>query len=116
MLHRIMSSVNRNSKGETFAVCMTIYDYKQAFSRQCHKLGIESFIRNGVRPSLIPLLINYFQGRNMRVNWKNKLSTVRDLPGSGARAASLGIGSISVKQIIMLIASPIPIDGNGLMT
>ena len=48
-------------------------DWKQAYSRQCHSLGVKSFIENGVRPSIIPLLISYFQDRVMRVNlaWKN---------------------------------------------
>ena len=65
-------------------------DWKSAYSRQCHKLGIESFLRNGVRPSLIPLLINYFQNRQMRVKFHNKTSKPRHQPGSGAQGATLG--------------------------
>ena len=53
-------------------------DWKEAFSRQCPKLGIESFIENGVRPSLIPLMINYFQGRKMQVKWHGHLSEQRE--------------------------------------
>ena len=67
LLHRITSTLDRNSKGDTFANCVTLHDYQQAFSRQCHKLGVESFIANGVRPSLIPVLINYFQRRRCRI-------------------------------------------------
>ena len=69
MLHKILTSLDRNSKGDIFAVVVGMFDWKQAFDRQCHKLGVESFIRNGVRPSLIPLLINYFQDRKMFVKW-----------------------------------------------
>ena len=32
-------------------------------------MGVESFIRNGIRPSLIPVIIKYFQGKRMRVKW-----------------------------------------------
>ena len=47
-------------------------------------------MKNGVRPSLIPLLISYFEDRQMRVKWHGKLSTPRKLPGGGAMGASLG--------------------------
>ena len=65
-------------------------DWKQAYSRQCHTLGVESFIRNGVRPAVIPLLISYFQDRQMRVKWHGELSQPRKLPGGGAMGANLG--------------------------
>ena len=61
---KILEALDKN---ESTAVLATLVDWKEAFSRQCPKLGIESFIENGVRPSLIPLMINYFQGRKMQV-------------------------------------------------
>ena len=90
LLHRVISSVDRNSKGEINAVLCMFVDWKQAYSRQCHTLGVESFIKNGVRPSLIPILISYFEDREMRVKWHGKLSQPRKLPGGGAMGASLG--------------------------
>ena len=90
MLHRVTTSLDNNSRGEVNAVlCMTV-DLKQAYSRQFHTLGIQSFLKNGVRPSLIPLLISYFEDRKMRVKWHNKLSETRAMPGSGAMGSSLG--------------------------
>ena len=68
---------------------MFVY-WKQVYSRQCHTLGIKSFIKNGVRPSLIPILVSYFEDREMRVKWHDKLSEPRKLPGGGAMGASLG--------------------------
>ena len=65
-------------------------DWKQSYSRQCHTLGVESFLKNGVRPSVIPLLISYFQDRQMRVKWHGELSQPRKLPGGGAMGANLG--------------------------
>ena len=70
---RILQAVDKNSKKEIFAVLATLVDWKQAFPRQCPTLGVKCFIENGVRPSLIPLLINYFQGRTMKVKWQGKL-------------------------------------------
>ena len=69
---------------------MTFYDYQKAFSRQCHRRGVLSFIRNGVRPSLIPVLVNYFQGRKCQIKWRGHLSRRRLLPGSGAQGSMLG--------------------------
>ena len=63
MIDEILRNLDRNSVYEKFAVFCTMVDWKQAFDRQCPRLGVESFIRNGVRKSLIPLLINYFQNR-----------------------------------------------------
>ena len=63
MIHRILTALDNNSGGETFAVIANLIDWNNAFPRQCPKLGIESFLQNGVRPSLIPVLINYFQDR-----------------------------------------------------
>ena len=78
-------------KKESRAVLATMVDWKQAFSRQCPKLGIESFIKNGVRPALIPTLISYFQGRKMKVKWHGQMSTTRELKGGGPQGSSFGI-------------------------
>ena len=58
---------------------------------QCPKLGIESFIRNGVRPALIPVLVNYFQDRQMSVKWHGCTSVPRHIKGGGPQGATLGI-------------------------
>ena len=48
MMHRIVSNIDRHSKGDINAVLATFIDWSKAYSRQCHKLGIQSFIANGV--------------------------------------------------------------------
>ena len=90
LLHRVLTSLDKNSKGEVNAMLCMFVDWKQAYSRQCHTLGVNSFINNGVRPSLIPILISYFEDRQMRVKWHGKLSEPRKLPGGGAMGANLG--------------------------
>ena len=91
MIHRILGALDNNSKGDTFAVLATLIDWNSAFPRQCPKLGIESFIQNGVRPALIPVLINYFQDREMSVNWHGVRSVSRRIHGGGPQGATLGI-------------------------
>ena len=69
LINRILEDTDNRSKNEVNAVLAVMVDWKEAFARQCPKLGIESFISCGVRGQLIPLLINYLQDRTMRVKW-----------------------------------------------
>ena len=91
LIDRILSVTDSSSKGECVAVLATLIDWKKAFPMQDHTLGVKSFIRNGVRASLIPILASFFEGRSMRVAWRGKLSSERPLPGSGPQGSSWGI-------------------------
>ena len=66
-------------------------DWAQAFDRQCHTLGVESFIKNGVRKSLIPLLVSFFQGRKMVVRFNGETSSVHPLKGGSPQGDLMGI-------------------------
>ena len=91
MLHRIYTAVDRNSQKEAIAVILNMVDWSQAFDRQSHMLEIESFIENGVRPSLIPVLISFFQNRQMTVKWNGKTSSAHTLNGGGPQGGLMGI-------------------------
>ena len=91
MIDRILQAVETGSKSESVAVLATLVDWKQAFPRQCPKLGINSFIQNGVRPSLIPIMISYFQDRCMKVKWHGKVSSSKELNGGGPQGSTFGI-------------------------
>ena len=91
MLHRILTAVDSNARKDVFAVVANMVDWNNAFPRQCPKLGVESFLKCGVRPSLIPLLINYFQDRQMSVKWHGCRSSPRVVRGGGPQGATLGI-------------------------
>ena len=92
MLNKILTVLDKiHSASESMAVILNLVDWRQAFDRQCPKLGIESFIENGVRKSLIPVLVNYFQDRVMQVKWHGIISTERPLPGGGPQGCSMGI-------------------------
>ena len=90
-IDRILAALDNNSKNQKCAVLATLVDWKQAFPRQCPRLGIESFLKNGVRPSLIPVLINFFQGRRMKVKWHGKMSSEKELKGGGPQGSTFGL-------------------------
>ena len=61
MIDRILSAVDKNTSKKTVAVVASLIDWSKAFLRQNPKLGVESFLKNGVRPALIPVLTSFFQ-------------------------------------------------------
>ena len=91
MIHRILTALDNNSRRDIFAVVANLIDWNNAFPRQCPKLGVESFMQNGVRPALIPVLINYFQDREMSVKWHGCRSVPRKVAGGGPQGATLGL-------------------------
>ena len=91
MINRILTVPDQNNQKEANAVLVQLIDWSQAFDRQCPELGIKSFVKNGVRKSILSVLINYFQDRKMKVKWKNKLSSIWALPGGGPQGCSLGL-------------------------
>ena len=91
MLDRILTSVDKNTNLEKMSAILSMVDWSQAFERQSHFLGIKSFISNGVRKSLIPLLINFFQDRFIIVKWNNTISKSITVNGGGPQGVSAGI-------------------------
>ena len=91
MINRILTAVDKNSVRETFAVVASLIDWSKAFPRQCPKLGVESFMKNGVRPALIPILASFFQNRKMTVKWHGCQSEKRNLNGGGPAGSTLGL-------------------------
>ena len=83
MLHQILINLYVNCQSKSFAVILNMIDWS-------HRLGVQSFIDNGVRSSLIPILINFFQDRTMVVKWKGHLSKPREMPGGGPQGGALG--------------------------
>ena len=91
MIHKVLTATDRNSQSEAIAVVANMIDWAQAFDRQSHQLGIKSFIENGVRPSLIPILISFFKDRMMRVKWNGEVSQEYPLNGGSPQGDVLGI-------------------------
>ena len=93
MIDKVLRSLDGASKGEAAAALVTLLDFSKAFDRQDATLAVKSFQDNGVRPSLIPLLISFFEGRKMTVKWHGVKSGLRSLPGGSPQGASLGLWS-----------------------
>ena len=91
LLNKVLTTLDKNTKYQTMSVILNLVDWAQAFDRQCPKLGVQSFVNNGVRKSLIPILISYFQNRVMHVKWRGTISEKRNLPGGGPQGCSMGI-------------------------
>ena len=90
MIHKILLSLDKANNSQNSAVILNMIDWSQAFDRVSHKHGIQSFIDNGVRPSLIPILLSYFQERTMQVKWSNGISSPRPMPGGTPQGGTLG--------------------------
>ena len=73
LLHKVLTGVDKNSVNNKNAAIITMLDWSQAFERQSHYHGIKSFISNGIKNPLIPLLINFFIDREIIVKWNKKL-------------------------------------------
>ena len=71
MLDKILLDLDK--KGESTAVIATLVDWSKAFPRLDSTLGINSFIENGVRPSLIPIIMSFFENRRMCVKWHGEV-------------------------------------------
>ena len=92
ILNKILAILDKpQTRNESMAVILNLVDCRQAFDRQCPKLGVESFIENWIRKSLIPVLVNYFQERVMQVKWHGIVSEFRSLPGGGPQGCFMGI-------------------------
>ena len=98
MIHRILTVLDNNSRRETFAVIASLIDWDNAFVCQSPRLGVQSFIDNGVRGSMIPLLINYFQDRHMSVSWHGYRSIPREINGVAHRGRLLAFWNTSHSQ------------------
>ena len=91
MLHQILKAVDNNSASDKKAVILNMIDWSKAFENQSHQLGVDSFIRNGVRQSLIPLLVNFFSDRKLQVKWNKNYSSSKIVNGGGPQGITAGI-------------------------
>ena len=72
-------------------VIAAMVDWSAAFDRQDPTLAIKKFIKLGVRPSLIPLLVSYLSERKMKVKFNGATSTQHNLIGGGPQGTLLGL-------------------------
>ena len=78
------------SINQSTAVIATLADWSSAFDRIDQTMTIKKFIKLGVRPSLIQILISYISERKMKVKANGVVSSVRSLVGGGPAGTLLG--------------------------
>ena len=98
MINRILSILDTNTAEEKYAVIAHLVDWSKAFDRQDPKISMQNFIRNGVRPTLIPIIKSFFQNRTMTVKWHEVTSEIKDLPGGGPQGSTFGVLQFDVNS------------------
>ena len=72
------------------AVIAAFVDWAAAFDRQDPTLAIKNFIKIGVRPSLIPVLVSYLKDRKMKVKFNGQESAEHSLNGGSPQGTLIG--------------------------
>ena len=88
MVDRILKLLESRETGT--AVIASMVDWASAFDRQDPTLAIQKFIKLGVRPSLVPILVSYLSDRTMKVKFNGEQSDEQSLIGGGPQGTLLG--------------------------
>ena len=115
-IDKVLVSLDRNSKDEIFAGFATFIDWKQAFNRQDPKLGIKSFIKNGVGRPLFHPSITIFKVEQCTLNGMAKNPNPEISRGEDHRVVHLVFLNISLRAMKMLTVRLKIKDGSGSMT
>ena len=91
LIDKVLKETDGSSRGESVAAICTMYDWRQAFDRCDATLGIKSYIKNGVRPSLIPIMMSFLENRRMVVKWHGTLSSEKAMVAGGPQGSTAGI-------------------------
>ena len=89
LMDRILRLLDKNN--DHSAVIASMLDWSSAFDRQDPTLAIQKFIKMGVRPALIPVLVSYLSDREMQVRYNDKYSSTHILPGGGPQGTLVGL-------------------------
>ena len=89
LMDKILRLLDNNNNHS--AVIASLVDWASAFDRQDPTLAIEKFIKMGVRPALIPVLVSYLSDRQMQVRYNGAYSGTYSLPGGGPQGTLVGL-------------------------
>ena len=89
LMDRLLNLLDKNSNCS--AVIASMLDWSSAFDRQDPTLAIKKFLKMGVRPSLVPVLVSYLSDREMEVRYNGKYSSTHKLPGGGPQGTLVGL-------------------------
>ena len=93
--HLVVCYVDRvlkllDSSTASAAVIAAAADFVSAFDKTDPTITASKFIKIGIRPSIIPILISYITNRKMVVKFKGTLTKPYDLVGGGPQGTLLG--------------------------
>ena len=89
LMDKILGLLDKNPNKS--AVIASMLDWASAFDRQDPTLAIKKFIKMGVRPALIPVLVSYLTDREMQVRFNSNYSSTHKLPGGGPQGTLIGL-------------------------
>ena len=87
MLDRILGQLDKPGMA---AVIRSAADWAAAFDRTDPTKSITKFIKMGVRPSLVPILMQFLTDRKMSVRFNNAESSIYNLIGGGPQGSQTG--------------------------
>ena len=89
LMDKILKLLDNNNSCS--AVIASLLDWASAFDRQDPTLAIQKFLKMGVRPALVPLLVSYLTDRQMQVRFNGTYSSTHNLPGGGPQGTLIGL-------------------------
>jgi len=96
LVDRVLKLLDRNTKQSM--VVMNGVDWSQAFDRNDPTINAQKFIKFGLRPSLVPIVIDFMSKRKMQVKFNGKLSKMWDLIGGSPQGSLVGQDSYIVSS------------------
>ena len=88
LVDRVLKLLDRNTKQSM--VIMNGVDWSQAYDRNDQTINAQKFIKLGLRPSLVPIVINFMSERKMQVKINGKLCKIWDLVGGSPQGSLVG--------------------------
>ena len=89
LMDKILKLLDNNNSCS--AVIASLLDWASAFDRQDPTLAIQKFLKMGVRPALVPVLVSYLTDRQMQVRFNGTFSSTHNLPGGGPQGTLIGL-------------------------
>ena len=80
------------------AIIRSSADWKSAFDRTDPTKTIQKCVRMGIRPSLIPIIIEFWSDRKMSVKFNQKESKIFTLIGGGPQGSQAGQASYIISS------------------
>ena len=96
LVDRVLGLLDKNTVRS--AVIMSGVDWTAAFDRNDPTKTTQKFIRYGLRPSLVPIIIDYMTDRKMRVKFNGKLSKLWKLVGGSPQGSLVGQDSYIISS------------------